>query len=234
MLRIFCIGFTKKRPNQIKRTCYAQSSQIRQVFVSTLSSGPYTIWVSGWPIYLANVVCSGVHHSDVGASFSFWGARSGERWVKSWCVKPKVVTWRSWWPSLFQRWSERKLRRRHLVSILSRILTSAKWRFWKLPSLTLLSLWRWVCFTFYHTFLYLDIDIFCKFSWMSPKGPSWCHDWVSQLLPKIWQNIKISYNNLPEIVAWYISRHIYTHYCWDISVIFVNLFCWGISTFLMI
>ncbi len=33
MLRIFCIGFTKKRPNQIKRTCYAQSSQIRQVCV---------------------------------------------------------------------------------------------------------------------------------------------------------------------------------------------------------
>jgi small subunit ribosomal protein S3Ae len=31
MLRIFCIGFTKKRPNQIKRTCYAQSSQIRQI-----------------------------------------------------------------------------------------------------------------------------------------------------------------------------------------------------------
>ncbi|OAE27139.1 hypothetical protein AXG93_4666s1090 [Marchantia polymorpha subsp. ruderalis] len=30
-LRMFCIGFTKKRPNQIKRTCYAQSSQIRQI-----------------------------------------------------------------------------------------------------------------------------------------------------------------------------------------------------------
>jgi ribosomal protein S3AE len=36
MLRIFCIGFTKKRPNQIKRTCYAQSSQIRQVCLSIL------------------------------------------------------------------------------------------------------------------------------------------------------------------------------------------------------
>ncbi|KAH9568900.1 hypothetical protein CY35_03G103000 [Sphagnum magellanicum] len=31
MLRIFCIGFTKKRPNQIKHTCYAQSSQIHQM-----------------------------------------------------------------------------------------------------------------------------------------------------------------------------------------------------------
>ncbi|KAL3649002.1 40S ribosomal protein S3-1 [Castilleja foliolosa] len=30
-LRLFCIAFTKKRANQQKRTCYAQSSQIRQI-----------------------------------------------------------------------------------------------------------------------------------------------------------------------------------------------------------
>ena len=30
-LRIFCIAFTKKRANQIKRSCYAQSAQIRQI-----------------------------------------------------------------------------------------------------------------------------------------------------------------------------------------------------------
>ncbi|KAK6130233.1 hypothetical protein DH2020_036043 [Rehmannia glutinosa] len=30
-LRLFCIAFTKKRVNQQKRTCYAQSSQIRQI-----------------------------------------------------------------------------------------------------------------------------------------------------------------------------------------------------------
>ncbi|XP_043717819.1 40S ribosomal protein S3a-like [Telopea speciosissima] len=30
-LRMFCIGFTKRRPNQVKRTCYAQTSQIRQI-----------------------------------------------------------------------------------------------------------------------------------------------------------------------------------------------------------
>ncbi|MBA0737942.1 hypothetical protein Gogos_011359, partial [Gossypium gossypioides] len=30
-LRMFCIRFTKRRPNQVKRTCYAQSSQIRQI-----------------------------------------------------------------------------------------------------------------------------------------------------------------------------------------------------------
>lgn len=35
-LRMFCIGFTKRRVNQVKRTCYAQSSQIRQVCVSIL------------------------------------------------------------------------------------------------------------------------------------------------------------------------------------------------------
>jgi len=31
MLRLFCIGFTKRRPNQVKRTCYAQASQTRQI-----------------------------------------------------------------------------------------------------------------------------------------------------------------------------------------------------------
>ncbi|KAG5389716.1 hypothetical protein IGI04_031257 [Brassica rapa subsp. trilocularis] len=30
-LRMFCIGFTKRRANQVKRTCYAQSSQVRQI-----------------------------------------------------------------------------------------------------------------------------------------------------------------------------------------------------------
>lgn len=37
-LRMFCIAFTKRRANQVKRTCYAQSSQIRQVCLSVLSS----------------------------------------------------------------------------------------------------------------------------------------------------------------------------------------------------
>merc|ERR1711920_475253 len=31
VLRLFCIGFTKRRPNQVKKTSYAQSSQIRQI-----------------------------------------------------------------------------------------------------------------------------------------------------------------------------------------------------------
>lgn len=30
-LRVFCIGFTKRRMDQTKRTCYAQSGQIRQI-----------------------------------------------------------------------------------------------------------------------------------------------------------------------------------------------------------
>lgn len=30
-MRLFCIGFTKKQQNQVRKTSYAQSSQIRQV-----------------------------------------------------------------------------------------------------------------------------------------------------------------------------------------------------------
>ena len=30
-LRLFCIAFTKKRKDQIKKTCYAQTSQIRKI-----------------------------------------------------------------------------------------------------------------------------------------------------------------------------------------------------------
>lgn len=31
LLRVFCIAFTTKRANQIKRTCYAKASQIRAI-----------------------------------------------------------------------------------------------------------------------------------------------------------------------------------------------------------
>ena len=31
VLRMFCVAFTKKRQNQMKKTCYAQSAQIRQI-----------------------------------------------------------------------------------------------------------------------------------------------------------------------------------------------------------
>ncbi|KAL6042629.1 40S ribosomal protein S3a [Balamuthia mandrillaris] len=31
LIRMFAIGFTKRRPNQQKRTCYAQTSQIKQI-----------------------------------------------------------------------------------------------------------------------------------------------------------------------------------------------------------
>merc|ERR1712217_401697 len=30
-MRMFCIAFTKKRQNQLKRTCYAKSAQIRAI-----------------------------------------------------------------------------------------------------------------------------------------------------------------------------------------------------------
>merc|ERR1711993_35171 len=31
LIRMFCIGFTKKRQNQIKKTCYAQTNQVRMI-----------------------------------------------------------------------------------------------------------------------------------------------------------------------------------------------------------
>merc|ERR1712062_490089 len=31
LLRLFSIGFTKKRQNQIKKTCYAQATQVRAI-----------------------------------------------------------------------------------------------------------------------------------------------------------------------------------------------------------
>ena len=30
-LRVFCIGFTKRQPNQIKKTTYAKTSQCRSI-----------------------------------------------------------------------------------------------------------------------------------------------------------------------------------------------------------
>ena len=31
LLRLFAIGFTKKRPNQVKKTTYAKAAQIREI-----------------------------------------------------------------------------------------------------------------------------------------------------------------------------------------------------------
>ncbi|XP_013772067.1 40S ribosomal protein S3a-like [Limulus polyphemus] len=31
LLRVFCIGFTRKWPNQVKKTCYAQHTQVREI-----------------------------------------------------------------------------------------------------------------------------------------------------------------------------------------------------------
>lgn len=35
LLRLFCISFTMKRPGQIKKTCYAQSSQVSYAAILT-------------------------------------------------------------------------------------------------------------------------------------------------------------------------------------------------------
>lgn len=47
-LRMFCIGFTKRRSNQVKRTCYAQSSQIRQVhalMIHWFAFDVFNVWI---------------------------------------------------------------------------------------------------------------------------------------------------------------------------------------------
>ena len=31
LMRMFCIGFTKKRQNQVKKTCYAKHSQVKAI-----------------------------------------------------------------------------------------------------------------------------------------------------------------------------------------------------------
>lgn len=50
-LRMFCIAFTKKRQGQIKKTCYAQSSQVRGLSARMLVQAPGCVcWVmtTGW------------------------------------------------------------------------------------------------------------------------------------------------------------------------------------------
>jgi small subunit ribosomal protein S3Ae len=79
MLRMFCIGFTKRRPNQVKRTCYAQSSQIRQVMFLSIhvscSESIICMFVCCLIIVLLYFVC-----------------RSAGKWWKSWPTKPCRVT----------------------------------------------------------------------------------------------------------------------------------------------
>lgn len=49
LLRLFCISFTMKRPGQIKKTCYAQSSQVRHGFLHAVhwlqSAGDSTLCI---------------------------------------------------------------------------------------------------------------------------------------------------------------------------------------------
>jgi small subunit ribosomal protein S3Ae len=52
LLRLFCIGFTKRRPSQVRKTTYAQSSQVREIrkkmfeiITRDASSGDLKAWV---------------------------------------------------------------------------------------------------------------------------------------------------------------------------------------------
>ena len=72
MLRLFCIGFTKRRPNQVKRTCYAQASQIRQVtyisvpvaYIAELKNSSNFLYIKQsnyvclLSLYLCHVLCA--------------------------------------------------------------------------------------------------------------------------------------------------------------------------------
>jgi len=123
-LRMFCIAFTKRRPNQVKRTCYAQSSQIRQV----------------------NPCLSAIIFQKIATMLLFklpFFFRSAVRWEKSWLIKLPHVTWRIWFWSLFLSQLEKKLRRQPQVFILSRMCSFAKLKSWKPQSLILGSLWRY-------------------------------------------------------------------------------------------
>lgn len=44
-LRMFCIGFTKKRQGQIKRTAYAQSSQVCKAHKTSLQCPLQSSWM---------------------------------------------------------------------------------------------------------------------------------------------------------------------------------------------
>lgn len=56
LLRMFAIGFTKKKPYQVKKTCYAQHAQVGRVLIFELHSK--------WQIFLC-VVLFEVHSSCV-------------------------------------------------------------------------------------------------------------------------------------------------------------------------
>lgn len=126
MLRLFCTGFTKRRPNRVKRTSYAQASQIRHV---TILEIPHVL------LYL--LACWLSHHINTISICRFFG-----RWLKSWATKLQLVIWKSSCPSLFLRSLESESRMPPLAYSPCKMSSSARWRPWKHQSLTLESSWR--------------------------------------------------------------------------------------------
>ena len=137
-LRLFCIAFTKRRANQVKRTCYAQSSQIRQV-------------IPLHDIYIyQNMLCMKWLRFDL--VFLLGCCRFAGRWVRLWWRRLHLVTLRSLLPSSSLSPSEEILRRPLRTSTRCRTCSSVKSRSSRLPSLTSASSWRWVetCFCHQH------------------------------------------------------------------------------------
>ena len=109
MLRMFCIGFTKKRPGQAKRTCYAQSSQIRQIrkkmveiMMREASSCdlkelvgkfiPEAIGETSCPSLQHAISCCRVLHVRVRESGE---GRLGAGCLPSWSIKPNPIALQS-------------------------------------------------------------------------------------------------------------------------------------------
>lgn len=142
MLRLFCIGFTKRRPNQVKRTCYAQASQIRQVTTLEICVVPIkrleTLLASLQSQYV-DIICV---------------CRSAARWQKSWVTKLQLVILKNWCRSSSLRSLGRRLRRQHQTSFLYRMSSSARWKFWRHPSSTLGSSWRYCSRQSFCLFMY--------------------------------------------------------------------------------
>lgn len=133
-LRLFCIAFTKKRANQQKRTCYAQSSQIRQVNTWILKE-----------LFAVKMTCMfkilGIINFLL-VAFCFIAARSAGRCVRSWWTNHSLVISRNWFWNSFPSRLAKRLRRQHQVSTLCRMCSSGRLRSWNLPNLTLESWWR--------------------------------------------------------------------------------------------
>lgn len=155
-LRMFCIAFTKRRANQVKRTCYAQSSQIRQVRILCFNSSYWLLLIS-WTLITYFRFCLDI--------------RFAVKWGKLWLKKLRLVIWKNWWQNLFLRWLVERLRRLHPASIHFKMSSSVKSRSWRRPNLILASWWRYVPPDPLWNFFFVILSNFLKLTFFEPFSP---------------------------------------------------------------